>query len=386
MSSDYNKPAGSSTKASFPEEIRDNIIDNLIMHDGAPTTANLPLNAKRIDSSDGQVYNWNGSSWDSLGYISVTADPVSDIVDGAPAALDTLNELAAALADDDAFATTMTNSLAGKMDKSQNLNDVSNKATARTNLDVYQKSAVDSLLDSVADNAEQIKILYCAPSATGDGSGDDTGNKAGSTTIHGKIKDYDHVRLIMDAGDYTLAGALSSQPFGSGLGDRVIAGKTLEIELLGNCTFNQLELFSSDVVFYKTDANSSVYTATFDYITMSNNSALGVEDGGTTDGQKVAITSVAGITVENNSSILIPSEDITAVSVTVKWGSSIYCGGGNLIQSGSTFHIGMNSTVRAVNLDISATSGGTVEYNSYVEAATSYVTNTPSGATGSYVV
>ena len=39
---------------------------------------------------------------------------VSNMVDSAPAALDTLNELAAALGDDENFSTTMTNALAGK--------------------------------------------------------------------------------------------------------------------------------------------------------------------------------------------------------------------------------------------------------------------------------
>lgn len=41
---------------------------------------------------------------------------VSGIIDSAPATLDTLNELAAALADDASFATTITNSLANKQD------------------------------------------------------------------------------------------------------------------------------------------------------------------------------------------------------------------------------------------------------------------------------
>jgi hypothetical protein len=41
---------------------------------------------------------------------------VSTLVDAAPAALDTLNELAAALGDDENFATTVTNALAGKAD------------------------------------------------------------------------------------------------------------------------------------------------------------------------------------------------------------------------------------------------------------------------------
>lgn len=44
---------------------------------------------------------------------------VANLVDTAPGTLDTLNELAAALGDDPNFATTMTNSLATKADKSQ---------------------------------------------------------------------------------------------------------------------------------------------------------------------------------------------------------------------------------------------------------------------------
>jgi hypothetical protein len=42
---------------------------------------------------------------------------VSNLVASAPAALDTLNELAAALGDDANFATTVTNSIAGKADE-----------------------------------------------------------------------------------------------------------------------------------------------------------------------------------------------------------------------------------------------------------------------------
>ena len=48
---------------------------------------------------------------------------VSNLVDSAPAALDTLNELAAALSDDATFATTVTNAIAGKQDKVTGVSD-----------------------------------------------------------------------------------------------------------------------------------------------------------------------------------------------------------------------------------------------------------------------
>jgi hypothetical protein len=47
---------------------------------------------------------------------SASAAAVTAVLDGAPGALDTLNELAAALGDDANFATTVTNSLSGKLD------------------------------------------------------------------------------------------------------------------------------------------------------------------------------------------------------------------------------------------------------------------------------
>lgn len=44
------------------------------------------------------------------------ASAVSDLVDGSPGALDTLNELAAALGDDEAFASTVTTALGTKLE------------------------------------------------------------------------------------------------------------------------------------------------------------------------------------------------------------------------------------------------------------------------------
>ena len=66
-------------------------------------------------------YIWNGTVWASNNIATVDASNVTgldvalaEIVDAAPAALDTLNELAAALGDDANFAATVTSGLAGK--------------------------------------------------------------------------------------------------------------------------------------------------------------------------------------------------------------------------------------------------------------------------------
>lgn len=59
---------------------------------------------------------------------------VASLIDSAPGALDTLNEIAAALGDDPNFAATITSGLADRLEKSSNLSDLTNTATARTNL------------------------------------------------------------------------------------------------------------------------------------------------------------------------------------------------------------------------------------------------------------
>jgi phage-related tail fiber protein len=64
------------------------------------------------------------------------------LVGSSPAALDTLNELAAALGNDANFATNMTNALAGKMDKAGNGADIADVAAFLNNLGLGVGSAL----------------------------------------------------------------------------------------------------------------------------------------------------------------------------------------------------------------------------------------------------
>ena len=67
---------------------------------------------------------------------------IAALVGSSPEALDTLNELAAALGNDPNFATTVTNSLAGKMDKSANGSDIENVFVFLQNLGLGEGSAL----------------------------------------------------------------------------------------------------------------------------------------------------------------------------------------------------------------------------------------------------
>lgn len=75
-----------------------------------------------------------GTSSTQLATTAFVASAVASLVNGSPGALDTLNELAAALGNDANFSATVTSSLSGKLAKASNLSDLTNAAAARTNL------------------------------------------------------------------------------------------------------------------------------------------------------------------------------------------------------------------------------------------------------------
>lgn len=75
-----------------------------------------------------------GTNTTQIATTAFVSAAIGDLIDAAPGALDTLNELAAALGDDPDFATTVTNGLAGKLASAANLADLGSAATARVNL------------------------------------------------------------------------------------------------------------------------------------------------------------------------------------------------------------------------------------------------------------
>ena len=101
----------------------------------------------------------NSTDAASKGYVDTA---VANVIDSAPGALDTLNELAAAINDDANFATTVTNALAGKLalaggtmtgDITLGANKITSTATPATDDTLTRKGYVDSILGSATSAA-----------------------------------------------------------------------------------------------------------------------------------------------------------------------------------------------------------------------------------------
>ena len=97
--------------------------------------------------------------WPSANIISHVSSEISALVDSSPAALDTLNELAAALGDDANFSTTVTNSIAGKMSVA-NTQTLHNSITANLNSYIANTNPrIANILASVGSTNTALRTL-----------------------------------------------------------------------------------------------------------------------------------------------------------------------------------------------------------------------------------
>ncbi len=102
----------------------------------AALAAKAPLASPALTGTPTAPTATAGNSSAQLATTAFVAAAVAAVVNGSPGALDTLNELAAALGNDANFSATITNSLAGKLVKTSNLSDLNDVAAARTNLGI----------------------------------------------------------------------------------------------------------------------------------------------------------------------------------------------------------------------------------------------------------
>jgi hypothetical protein len=120
--------------------------------------------ATDYDDTDVQTYLTN-NSYATENYVTTQ---IASVVDAAPATLDTLNEIAAALGDDANYAATVTTSIATKLAITDFDSTFDTRLALKTTADVAETSSVDN---KYMTDAEKAKLTNIEASATADQTG-----------------------------------------------------------------------------------------------------------------------------------------------------------------------------------------------------------------------
>ncbi|HEB0359543.1 TPA: tail fiber protein, partial [Escherichia coli] len=94
------------------------------------TNRKAPLDSPALTGTPTAPTALRGTNNTQIANTAFVLAAIADVIDASPDALNTLNELAAALGNDPDFATTMTNALAGKQPKNATLTALAGLSTA----------------------------------------------------------------------------------------------------------------------------------------------------------------------------------------------------------------------------------------------------------------
>lgn len=100
----------------------------------AALAAKAPLASPTFTGTPAAPTATGGTNTTQIATTAFVNAAINALVDSSPGTLDTLNELAAALGDDPNFATTVNAAIAARLVAANDLSDLANAGTARTNL------------------------------------------------------------------------------------------------------------------------------------------------------------------------------------------------------------------------------------------------------------
>ncbi len=219
-----------------------------IINLASPTNTGDAATKGYVDTADALKLNLSGGTMSGaiamgtnkitgLGTPTSTADAatkgyvdtqVSNLIDSAPGALDTLNELAAALGDDANFSTTVTNSLAGKLNLSggtmtgaiaMGTNKITGMGDPTSNQDAATKVYVDTQRDTrLALTGGTMSGAIAMGTSKITGLGDPTSTQDAATKNY--VDTQDATKLSLSGGTMTGAIAMGTNRI-TGMGDPV---------------------------------------------------------------------------------------------------------------------------------------------------------------------
>ncbi|EJA4339699.1 prophage tail fiber N-terminal domain-containing protein [Escherichia coli] len=111
------------------------------------TNRKAPLDSPALTGTPTAPTALRGTNNTQIANTAFVLAAIADVIDASPDALNTLNELAAALGNDPDFATTMTNALAGKQPKNATLTALAGLSTAKNKLPYFTENDAASLTE-----------------------------------------------------------------------------------------------------------------------------------------------------------------------------------------------------------------------------------------------
>ncbi|NNR18450.1 phage tail protein [Escherichia coli] len=170
------------------------------------TNKKAPLNSPALTGTPTTPTARQGTNNTQIASTAYVMAAIAALVDSSPDALNTLNELAAALGNDPNFATTMTNALAGKQPKDATLTALAGLATAADRFPYFTGNDVASLAtltkvgrDILAKSTVAAVIEYLGLQETVNKAGNAVQRSGDKMTGELKIGTVNALRIFNDA-------------------------------------------------------------------------------------------------------------------------------------------------------------------------------------------
>ena len=170
------------------------------------TNKKAPLNSPALTGTPTTPTAPKGTNNTQIARTAYVMAAIAALVDSSPDALNTLNELAAALGNDPNFATTMTNALAGKQPKDATLTALAGLATAADRFPYFTGNDVASLAtltkvgrDILAKSTVAAVIEYLGLQETVNKAGNAVQRSGDKMTGELKIGTMNALRIFNDA-------------------------------------------------------------------------------------------------------------------------------------------------------------------------------------------